>query len=365
MVMRYNGLAFALVLLVFGAGHAWAEIGHARIARTTLEQHILPGYRKLAEAFGALEARAADNCAAASEQGATRLRESFIDAVRAWGGIAHIGIGPIRTDNRYERIWFWPDRKGIATRQVASALEQQPADYADAAALARKSIGVQGLTAIEQVLFGKDGEALPPPQGFACQYLKAVAANLKTIAIAIEAEWRPDGAFGRLWLAPALDNPSFLKPEETTFAVMRTLLETLERLRDVELARPLGVSEGRRVLPGPFDRSRSTMVFVAARIAGTQALLVASGLPEELNRLGHEKRDDQALGDINQALFELDLAAKRSLELASVPGILSDPDRRSEAAPLGFPLKGGRTALANAIAALTSLPVGYNASDGD
>jgi hypothetical protein len=48
-----------------------------------------------------------------------------------------------------------------------------------------------------------------------------------------------------------------------------------------------------------------------------------------------------------------------------VPGILSDAVRRSEVAPLGFPLKGGRTALANAIAALTSLPVGYNASDGD
>jgi predicted lipoprotein len=368
--MRRIGLAFAVLLLVSGAGPAAAvdnrpEIDHARVARLTLDQHILPGYRRLVETFAGLETQAADYCGGPSEAGAARLRERFIEAVRAWGRVAHIGIGPIRTDSRYERIWFWPDRKGIASRQVASALEQQPADYADPAALAQKSIGVQGLTAIEQVLFGRDGEAPPQPQGFACLYLKAVAANLKEIAAALETEWRPDGSFGRLWLAPGLDNASFLKPEETTFTIMRTLLENLERVRDVELARPLGVSESRRVLPGPFDRSRATMIFVAARLDGMRALLEASGIAEELSRLARIKQDDQALGDAKQTLFELDLAAKRAQDLAAQRGILNDPDRRSEAASLGFPLKSGRTALANAIAALTSLPVGYNASDGD
>lgn len=369
-IMRRIGLAVAVLLLAFGGGPARAvgeshEIDHARVARATLEAHILPGYRKLAEAFGVLETKTADYCAAPGEAGAAAMRAGFVEAVRAWGGIAHIGFGPMRTDSRYERIWFWPDRKGIASRQVATALEQQPADYADPAALAKKSIGVQGLGAIEQLLFAKDGESPPQPQGFACLYLKSAATNLKAIALAVEAEWKPDRAFGRLWLAPGLDNPSFLKPEETTFTVMRTLLETLERVRDIELARPLGVSQDRRVLPGPFDRSRATMIFVAARIEAAQSLLVTSGLPDELNRLAHDKLDDQALGDVNQALFELGLATKRAQGLAAVPGILSDAERRSEAVPLGFPLKGGRTALANAIAALTSLPVGYNASDGD
>jgi predicted lipoprotein len=368
--MRRTGLVFAVLLLVSGAGPALAvddrpEIDHARVARQALDQHILPAYRRLVETFAGLETQAADYCGGPSEAGAVRLRERFIEAVRAWGGVAHIGIGPVRTENRYERIWFWPDRKGIASRQVATALEQQPAEYGDPVALAQKSIGVQGLSAIEQVLFGKEGEAPPQPQGFACVYLKAAAANLRGIAEAVLTEWRVDGSFGRLWLAPALDNPSFLKPEETTFTIMRTLLENLERVRDVELARPLGVSESRRVLPGPFDRSRATMIFVAARLDGMRALLVASGIAEELSRLARVKQDDQALGDVKQTLFELDLAAQRSRELEAEPGILNDPDRRSEAASLGFPLKSGRTALANAIAALTSLPVGYNASDGD
>jgi uncharacterized protein len=369
--MRLPQLKLALIALLLLSPCAASAVGqpaaldHKRIGRLALEKHILPGYHRLAEAFAGVESSAAQFCASPTSENGPALRERFFDAVRAWGHVAHIGIGPVRDENRYERIWFWPDRKGIATRQVAGALKDMPADYLDPAKLAQKSIGVQGFGALEQILYPKDGRETAEPGEFGCAYLKAITANLKAISARMEADWQVDGTFGKLWLNPGLDNRSFLKDEEISFAVIRTLMENLERVRDAELARPLGVAEGRRVLPGPFDRSGATMIFIAARIDGLRSLLIDSGLAEELTRLANAKPDEQAVGDMKQALFELDFAVKRADVLARIPNILGDEARRSEAAPLGFPLRSGRTALANVVGAVTNLPVGYNASDGD
>jgi predicted lipoprotein len=351
----------------FGAATAQTvEIDHARLAREALEKHIEPGYRRLVEAFGKMEASARETCAAPDKGKLQALRDSFVGAVKAWGAIAQINFGPIRTDNRFERIWFWPDRKSIGQRQVGKALRQKPEDYTDPAALAGKSIAVQGLGALEQILYGDKVDLIAAGQGgFACKYAKAIASNLKAIAGETEAAWREDGAFGRLWLNPGPENRTYLHDRETTFALVKALIEALERVRDVELARPLGLTQNRRVLPGPFSDSGLTMTFIAARISGLRSLLVKSGLAAEMARVAEANHDAQSQGDVKQTLFEMELSEGRSAELAKIANILSSSARRSEAVALGYPLKSARFAFSNAAGRLTKLPVGYNASDGD
>jgi predicted lipoprotein len=349
------------------AGQA-EKLDHAGIAREALAAHIQPSYGRLTDAFAGLEEGAAAACAAPGVASLEALRGRFVDAVRAWGGIAHIGFGPIRTDNRYERIWVWPDRKSIGQRQVAGALRGEPKDYTDPGALAGKSIAVQGLGALEQMLYSDSAKRLSAPggaPGFACHYAKAIAANLRTIAAAVAADWRAEGAFGRLWLAPGPENRAFLSDRETSYALIRTLMENLERVRDAELARPLGVSQSRRILPGPFSRSGSTMIFIAARVAGLRSLLVDTGLVAEMTRLAKANQDQQSEAELNQIVFELRQLERRAGELAAIPDLLGQSPRRSEAVALGFGLKSARLAFANAAGRLTNLPMGYNASDGD
>ncbi len=369
--LRYPAL-FLMALIggfaAFGAARAQtAEIDHARLAREALEKHIEPGYRRLVEALEKMEASAREACGAPDKAKLEALRGSFVGAVKAWGAIAQINFGPIRADNRYERLWFWPDRKSIGQRQVGSALRQKPDDYTDPGALAGKSIAVQGLGALEQILYSDkvDLIAAAGQGGFACKYAKAIASNLKAIAGEIEAAWREDGAFGRLWLNPGPENRTYLHERETTFALIRALIETLERVRDIELARPLGLTQNRRVLPGPFSDSGLTMTFIAAQISGLRSLLVKSGLAAEMARVAEANHDVQSQGDIKQTLFEMELSEGRSAELAKIPDILGRSARRSEAVALGYPLKSARFAFSNAAGRLTKLPVGYNASDGD
>jgi predicted lipoprotein len=345
-----------------------AQIDHAQLARAALEKHIRPAYHRLAGAFAGLEQAASADCAAPSAKNLEVLRGRFADAVRAWGGIAHIGFGPVRDENRYERIWFWPDRKGIGRRQVANALRERPADYTKAETLSAKSVGVQGLGALEDVLYGDQAASLSvgtDETPFTCGYATAIGANLKAMADKVDAAWGADGAFARLWLNPGADNPVYLKDQETTFALLKAYSEGLEHVRDVELARPLGVSESRRVLPGPFADSKLTMVYIAARVAGLRSLYLQSGMADEFARLAKAKPDQDAENALKQVLFELDLAEKRSGELAQIPDLLGASPKRQDAVALGYPLKNARALVEQTAGLLTNLPVGFNASDGD
>lgn len=361
-------IGFMLTAGLSAAETKKADIQHQSLARKALEKHIQPAYRRLTQAFEKLEHQTADLCNAAGAAKAEALRDAFVDAVKAWGQIVHIGFGPIRTDYRYERIWFWPDRKGIARRQVASALRSKPDGYDDPSTLAEKSIAVQGLGGFEDILYGEpakmlSGENAPPP--FLCSYIKAIASNLKTMAANVEMAWQDNGAFTKLWLNPGPENRSYLSDQETTFALLKAFIEGLERVRDVELARPLGVTERRRVLPGPFADSKLTMVFIAARISGLRSLFVDSGIANEMMRAAKANANSEAENAINQVLFEMKLVETRSKELAAIPDLLSDSAERSQAVALGFPLKNAHARVQLAAGRLTDLPVGFNASDGD
>lgn len=375
--MRNFYLSFLFTLTVLtgllpipqSANAQHTELDHAHIARQALEKHIEPGYRRLQDSFAKLEAAIGKGC----EHGGNAvnlagLRDGFADAVKAWGAIAHIDFGPIRSDNRYERIWFWPDRKGIGQRQVASALKQRPEDYTGADTLAGKSIAVQGLGALEQIIYGPLSEpesADAELARFACAYAKAITGNLKTIAGKLVEAWLSDGEFGRLWLSPGPDHGAFIKPEETTFALIKAFTLGAERVRDVELARPLGVTESRRILPGPFANSELTMVFIATRISGLRSLMTETGLSSEMLRTAQAEKDDQAKNELKQLELELKLVDQRAGELAAIPDLLGESPQRSEAVALGFPLKSVRQLAQSATGRLTNLPVGFNASDGD
>jgi predicted lipoprotein len=180
----------------------------------------------------------------------------------------------------------------------------------------------------------------------------------------VEAEWG-DQNYGRIWLEAGPENPSYLKQQETTFALARTFLTEAERVRDVELARPLGVTQSRRVLSGPFAESRLSMVFIAARIAGLRALFAESGFSEELLRAAQVAKRRTAEDDLDQVLFELSLAENRASELAKIPDLLGNENERGQAIALGFPLKSIQQMSSRALGELTDLPVGFNANDGD
>ena len=337
------------------------ELDHALVARTTLEKHIRPGFSLLTAAFSKLQ-KATASCADKPKFRYSRLMPAFRQAVLAWGRVAHLNIGPLAEENRYDRNFFWLDRKGIARRQVARALRDAPPDYREAGKLGEMSIGVQGLPALEQLI------VTPPEPGedsaFKCSYAQAIAGNLVNIAHASEAAWSAGGIWSERWLTAGPGNPTYIAPPETPYVLIRAYLDNIERVRDVEVMRPLGLAVRGRDLPGPFARSDLTMAFIAARIAGLRSLIEDGGLAQETTRTAKARGSPEAEQAIKQVKFELGFLARLSTKLAKVREFFESP-QRDEAIALGFPLKSARLLAEKAFGLTTDLPMGFNASDGD
>ncbi|MEM6495264.1 MAG: imelysin family protein [Pseudomonadota bacterium] len=353
------GTGGALMLLA-GIAQASPTFDYRKVNAQALEQHLLPRYEKLRSRF-ALLAMATEGCSTTSNFDYAKLRQPFRDAVTAWGGVAHITFGPAVQNNRYERIFFWPDRKGVSRRQVARAMQSQPEGYADPPVLAKRSIGVQGLPAFELLI---TQPTVPEQAQFKCVYAKSLSRNLVNMATEIADAWRVEGEWSKRWSNPSPDNSSYLTVSEPTFALIQSFLSQIERVRDVEFFRPLGLARKGRKLPGPFARSDLTITYIAARIEALRSALVDSGLIAETIHTARVKKNQRAVEEITEVRFELDYLVGRTKRHAEVRGFF-DADRTQEAAALGYPMKEIRNRAQNALAGVTDLPLGFNASDGD
>ena len=221
-----------------------------------------------------------------------RLRKAELDAARAefsatvyaWSSAEIIGFGPIKENNRLERMLFWPDRKSIGLKQVQAALSDKDPTATDPAQLAGKSIAMQGLGALEFVLFGDGADALAGKDDpYRCAYGAAVAGNIETMAGEVSAAWnKPDG-FAALWANPGPQNPLYRDGNEAVTELVGVFINELEMVSDVRLKGFLGGKpEADKPKQAIYWRSQNTTTSLAGNLSGIDALFQASKLGDAL-----------------------------------------------------------------------------------
>jgi hypothetical protein len=211
-------------------------------------------------------------------------RAGFVDLVGAWSRVEILRFGPVTEENRLERILFWPDRKGIGLKQVQAALASHDSTASDAASLKGKSVAMQGLGALEFVLFGTNSEELATPgDPYRCAYGRAIADNIAAMAAEIDAAWQQPDGIAAQWSNPGGDNPLYRSDDEATTELFDVLVHGLDMVRDVRLNGFLGETpEKDRPRLAIFRRSGATAVSLKGNLDGLRDLFVASGLAEGL-----------------------------------------------------------------------------------
>ena len=179
------------------------------IVNSAIDGFVRPGYRTFHQATSTLLADGQALCATPSQAALDAARKSFGETVDAWSRIEIIRFGPVTEQNRLERVLFWPDRKGTGLKQVQAALASQDATAADAKKLADKSVAMQGLGALEFVLYGTGSEALATGDAYRCSYGAAIAGNLEAIAAELDTAWADSDGFAKIWANPSADNPLY------------------------------------------------------------------------------------------------------------------------------------------------------------
>jgi predicted lipoprotein len=346
------------VVLVNAASPALASKA-TDIINGAIDGFVRPGYQDFHRATSTLLADGQTLCATPSQATLDAARKSFGATVDAWSQIEIIRFGPVTEQNRLERVLFWPDRKGTGLKQVQAALASKDPTAADAEQLAGKSVAMQGLGALEFVLYGTGSETLAAGDAYRCSYGAAIAGNLDTIAADLEAAWAAPDGFARIWATPSADNPLYRDSTEAVTELMGVFVTGTELVRDVRLGGFLGrEAKDDKPRQALFWRSGKTVDALAGNLAGMKALLEASKLAGAL------PADQAWMG--KEAVFEFSNAANAAAAAQGpIADVLADPEKRSKLAYFGLVTSSLSNIFGTQMSGALGLTAGFSSLDGD
>ncbi|CAB3853314.1 imelysin family protein [Achromobacter anxifer] len=332
-----------------------ADLGE-RLAR----DYARPAVAKMADAASALEGALGGWCGQPGAANAARVKQAFENLALAWSGVEFLRFGPLVQANRYERLAFWPDTRGVMPKQVQTLIAAQDGALLVPGALAGRSVAVQGLPALEYVLYGEP--ALLRREGghadaYACDYARAVAANVTQITRDVAQAWSAEGDFGRQFAQPKAGNDLYRDQQEVAAEAMKSLSTGLQFAREVKILPVLGdTPEAARPKRAAFWRSQLSTRLLAANLDGLQAFYQAGGyaLPA-----GDAWIDASVRGELSSAAGTLQ-AVPLPLEQA-----LAQEEGRRLLTLAALTLKNAKAIVDQDLAPALGVTIGFNALDGD
>lgn len=273
-----------LSVLPVRADNEWA---YAEIVRETVNDVIRPGYVRLADAAGRTQTAMTRLCETPAAPELAKARGAFAGLVEAWSGIELIRFGPVREQNRHERLNFWPDRKSLGLRQVQRVIANSDATATSIDTLRQKSVAVQGIGALEFVLHGTGSQALAAAGGdgvFRCAYGATIAQAIRMTSGELAAAWTGDRGYGAVMNKPGPDNPVYRTNAEAAQELLRSMTEELQFVRDVKLGAILGNSP-RKARPrrAQFHRARLTVSAMKANLRSVGDMFDKGGFVKALS----------------------------------------------------------------------------------
>ncbi|MCI2394254.1 imelysin family protein [Aliiroseovarius sediminis] len=295
-----------------------------------------------------------DHASALSDQAAlfckgSGTREGVVNALAdtwtAWAPLDAYQFGPIEAQAAALTVNFFPDKKNFVGRALSTLLKQPESEQGDPAVIAASSAGVQGLPAIERLLF----EDLQT-----CPALIGITGNLARIGSDLYTGWfAPDG-WAALVQTAGPNNPVYLSPEEFTRQIYTALGFSIQRLRDHRIGRPLGSYERNFPKRAEAWRSGLTNEILRAQLAGLAEVVengFATAIPDASRTL---------IAD-NVADIETQITAIG----ATLPKALDNPQMRFRVESLQTRLTYLQTLLDQHVGAHLDVEAGFSAGDGD
>jgi predicted lipoprotein len=288
-------------------------------------------------------------------------RSSWRAAMLSWQTLRPINFGPVQENNQAWRIQFWPDTHNRVGQKVEALLAQETPITADS--LASANVLVQGLSALEYLLFDPDKTdpaTLQPPR--VCEYLRAAGANTQSVAAGLADGWAMgQGNFVGTFLSAGPGNQAFPTQKDAVAALVSGVVSSLEVIKNRKLGDAFGGRPGSgRINPYHLELWRSRLSLEAMqRELDANRQLYQTGLRPLLLAGGHKTLAQQLDDTFSRA----------GKTLASLPHPLETQIQEPSALPqfqAAFDQLGQLLALLKRdLPAAMGLQLGFNANDGD
>ena len=360
-----RAIAVAILLLVATPALALEDVDYSAAVAATAKSAIIPGYQAFGESAKEMQTRLETLCKTPSDKTLAGAREQFTALTAAWARIQYISFGPIFEHQRAFRIEYWPDKRNVVGRQLAEVLKKQDHAALGPERFATTTVGVQGLPALERLLFGDDAlVALARGDGdFRCGLFAAISNNLETIARDVVTGWTEgDAAFLARIEHPSEDDEEVPSGRDAAGRLLNDLLTATIAMRDMKLLAPLGTSlEKAKGQNAEYWRSGQSTAMLAANLEGWRAQFFADG---GLGSSLAAQPDGKPTADELTAAVD---QAKSALQQVTLPldKAVADPAQRKLVEAFAVQLVKMRDLLAGPVTTKLNIPVGFNALDGD
>jgi len=230
---------------------------------------------------------------------------------------------------------------------------------------ATTTVGVQGLPALERLLFEDDAltELSGPGAAFRCGLFAAISNNLETIARDVVAGWTEgDNAFLARIEHPSEDDEELPSGRDAAGRLLNDLLTTTIAMRDMKLLAPLGSSLAKaKGQQAEYWRSGQSIAVLAANLEGWRALF---GTDQGLGGMLAAQPNGKKVAD--DVIATADHATKALAEITlPLDQAVADAEQRKLVEAFAVQLVKLRDLLAGPVTTTLNIPVGFNALDGD
>ena len=349
-----------LVASTIGAQAAFvSDAAIQPVMQRTVDDVIVPGYDAFKTSATAMATAMNQLCIANDEPSYKNARKAFSDVVGAWSRIELLRDGPVLDNNVFERILFFPDRKGLALKQIQALLASKDESEIAGPSMKGKSVALQGLTGLEFVLAGTGSEELSAGKdNFRCHAGRAIASNIALLAAELDDAWHaPDGVADH-WRQPGPGNPVYRNGEEALINLLGTLVRGLETTNEKRLMIFSTGEGGANPKKALYWRSGLTMASVADNLRGLQAFWERSGMQ------GIIKGEASAITTNINFEFKIAIETAQKLDMP-VDKILSDEKAHSRLEFLIMTVADLQARLNNDYGRAMGLAAGFTFSDGD
>jgi len=359
-----RAIAAALILLTATPALALEDADYSSAVAKTAKTAIIPDYQAFGRAAKLMQTRLEALCKTPDNDTLRSARYQFAALATGWGRVQYISFGPIFEHQRAFRIEYWPDKRNVVGRQLAEVLKKQEHAALEPDRFATTTVGVQGLPALERMLFGDDAlsELKGPGAAFRCGLFAAISNNLETIARDVVAGWTEgDNAFLARIEHPSEDDEELPSGRDAAGRLLNDLLTTTIAMRDMKLLAPLGTSlEKAKPQQAEYWRSEQTVTALKANIEGLRRQF-NTGLGEMLLNMP----DGRVHALKMKVAFEVLVNDTEMLRNLTFERALADPAGREKIKEIADHLAQVRDLIANQVAPTLNLPIGFNALDGD
>jgi len=314
------------------------------------DELVIPAYQNLESRSLELISATESFCFDLSVPNLDLLKNAYQQSMSAWQAIQHIQFGPITYFNWNYRMQYWPDDRGTSGRQLSSLIASEDETLLVSDSFARQSVGVQGLPALERILYNDDALIEFQNNNYLCLLSGTIARNINEISSGVSQRWQDE--FRALVLDPVTGGV-YENAEDLSIDFLKSLQEAIAKIRDQKLAPALGESlASSRIRAAESWRSEKSLANIKNNLSNLESLFSAY-------TVAFHEEDVTAVTEVFA-----DLVMTLSTFPDSMSIVLTNEGQYNQVQALHSEVEALHEALETALKN-TDLYLGFNSLDGD